>query len=392
MREAVDFCRYYAREAEIELAPKSLGTGPGERNLWLYEGRGPTAVIAPWNFPLAILCGMTTAALVAGNPVLMKPAEQSSAVGYALFRRMREAGFPAGVVHFLPGIGEEVGRRLVEHPQVAAIAFTGSKDVGLSIIETAGRTHPDQRLVKRVVCEMGGKNAIVVDDDADLDEAVQGVVQSAFGYAGQKCSACSRALAVGAAYEPFVARLVEATRSLVIAPAHDPSCQLPPVVDREAHDRLMGIVDNPPADVEVLYRGDVVEGGWYVPPLIVRIQDPDHPLMQTELFGPILAVAQVETFDEALEWALHSPYALTGAVYSRNPRHLDRAAREFRAGNLYLNRGSTGARVHRQPFGGAGLSGGGTKAGGPGYLLNFADPRVITENTVRHGFAPELAL
>jgi RHH-type proline utilization regulon transcriptional repressor/proline dehydrogenase/delta 1-pyrroline-5-carboxylate dehydrogenase len=390
LAEAVDFCRYYARQAREELAPRPLDHPPGETNTWLYEGRGPAVVIAPWNFPLAILCGMTTAALVAGNTVIMKPAEQSSALGHALYRHMIEAGFPADVVQFLPGLGEEVGKRLVEHPHTAVIAFTGSMAVGLSIVENAARHQPGQRLVKRVITEMGGKNAIVVDDDADLDEAVAGVLDSAFGYAGQKCSACSRAIVVGDAYDAFTRRLVEAARSLIVAPAHDPACRLGPVVDEEAYDRLMKVIRDPGPGVAPLYVGPAREGGYYVPPFIANIQDPEHPIMQTELFGPILAVMRVESFEEALEVAMGTPYALTGSVYSRNPRHLETAAQRFRAGNLYLNRGCTGARVCRQPFGGSGLSGGGTKAGGPGYLYHFADPRVITENTQRHGFAPDL--
>ncbi len=388
--EAVDFCRYYARHALTELAPRAQGSLPGEQNELRYQGRGPTAVIAPWNFPLAILCGMATAALVAGNPVLLKPAEQSSAIAYALFKRMQAAGFPPGAVHFLPGDGPTVGGALVGHPLVANIAFTGSKAVGLGLLERAARVQPGQPQLKRVVCEMGGKNAVVIDDDADLDEALIGVLRSAFGYAGQKCSACSRVIVVGSAYEPFVARLIEATRALQLAPAHEPRCQVPPVVDAEACARLRSVIAEPGPGAEPLFVAQTPAEGYFVPPALFAVTDPQHRLMQEEFFGPIVALMKVDSFDRALTVANAVEFKLTGAVFSRSPAHLEQARREFRVGNLYLNRGCTGALVHRQPFGGFGLSGGGTKAGGPGYLLHFVDPRVITENTMRRGMTPEL--
>ncbi|WP_428939432.1 proline dehydrogenase family protein [Fontivita pretiosa] len=390
--EAIDFCRYYAHQAMIELSPRKQGDMPGEDNTLLYEGRGVCVVIAPWNFPLAILTGMATAALVAGNSVILKPAEQSSAIAYELYRRMIDVGFDPRVVHFLPGIGEEVGATLVEHPLVANIAFTGSMAVGLRIMQQAAVVRPGQAQVKRIVCEMGGKNAIVIDEDADLDEAVLGVVRSSFGYAGQKCSACSRAIVVGSAYEPFVARLSEACRSLLIAPADDPSCQLPPVVDRDAYQRLKRTIADPGAGARPVYVGQVPEGlsGYFIAPAIYEVTDPGHCLMQEELFGPVLAVMRADSFERAIDIANASAYKLTGAVFSRAPDHLEYARAKFRVGNLYLNRGCTGAIVGRQPFGGFGMSGGGTKTGGPGYLLNFVDPRVVTENTMRRGVAPEL--
>ncbi|GIX47534.1 MAG: L-glutamate gamma-semialdehyde dehydrogenase [Candidatus Tectimicrobiota bacterium] len=389
--EAIDYCRYYARQALEELAPQRLGPVPGEDNVLWYEGRGPAVIIAPWNFPLAILCGMATAALVAGNPVILKPAEQASAVAYAFYEHLRAAGFPPQVVQFLPGLGEEVGSHLVAHPGVAQIAFTGSMAVGLALLEAAAKTHPGQRQVKRVVCEMGGKNAIIVDEDADLDEAVAGVVQSAFGYAGQKCSACSRVLVVGSAYEPFVQRLIAACRSLLIAPAHSPACRLGPVVDAEAYERLRRVIADPGPGAQPLYVGEAPAGGFYVAPAIFAVQDAQHRLMQEELFGPVLAVMHVATFAEALEVAVSTRYALTGGVYSRTPSHLAQARQRFRVGNLYLNRPCTGAMVQRQPFGGFGMSGLGSKAGGPGYLRQFADARCVTENTMRHGFTPDVA-
>jgi RHH-type proline utilization regulon transcriptional repressor/proline dehydrogenase/delta 1-pyrroline-5-carboxylate dehydrogenase len=388
--EAIDFCRYYARQALIELSPKKQGDVPGEDNVLIYEGRGPTVVIAPWNFPLAILTGMTVAGLVAGNPVIIKPAEQSSAIGYQLYERLLACGFAPGVVQFLPGDGAEVGAALVDHPQVAGIAFTGSKQVGLHIFERAGQLQPGQELVKRVVCEMGGKNAIIVDDDADLDEAVTGVLKSAFGYSGQKCSAGSRTVVVGPAYDPFVHRLTEACRSIHIKPATDPGCQMGPVVDRDAFERLTNVIKNPGAGARTLHVGEAPTGGYFVAPSVFEVTESRHKLMCDELFGPVLAVMKVDTFDRALAVANESAYKLTGAVFSRSPTNLERARREFRVGNLYLNRGSTGAMVNRQPFGGFGMSGGGTKAGGPNYLLHFVDPRVVTENTMRRGMTPEL--
>ncbi|MFQ5432631.1 MAG: aldehyde dehydrogenase family protein, partial [Nitrospinota bacterium] len=392
--EAVDFCRYYARRALIELSPETQKGVPGEENIFHYRGRGVTLVIGPWNFPAAILCGMATAALIAGNTVILKPSGKSSAVGFALYEKMMEAGFPPDVVHFIPGAGEFLGGYLVTHPLVAQIAFTGSRDVGLSIVEKAGKTVPGQPRVKRVVCEMGGKNAIIVDDDAELDSAVSGVVKSAFGYAGQKCSACSRVIVVGKpVYESFVKRLVEACRSILMAPAHETGCRLGPVVDETAYARLLKVIDNPGEGATPLYVGDVKEapsGGWYVPPAVFAVNDVNHPLMQKELFGPVIAVLRVDTFDEAIEAAVSTEYMLTGGVYSRSPANIEKAKKSFQVGNLYLNRHITGALVHRQPFGGFGMSGLGTKAGGPGYLLNFAEPRSVCENTMRRGYAPGL--
>jgi RHH-type transcriptional regulator, proline utilization regulon repressor / proline dehydrogenase / delta 1-pyrroline-5-carboxylate dehydrogenase len=389
--EAVDFCRYYARQAMMELAPRTQGSVFGEDNRLSYEGRGVCVVIAPWNFPLAILCGMATAALVAGNTVIMKPAEQSSAIALGLYQRMMAVGFPPDVVHFLPGLGEEVGVALVDHKDVAQIAFTGSKQVGLAIVKNAANTQAGQAQVKRVICEMGGKNAIIIDDDADLDEAVHGVIKSAFGFAGQKCSAASRVLVHERVVESFTKRLVESAKSLTVGPAYDCGTFVPPVVDDEAQQRLLQVVSSGmAAGAEKLYSANVPAGGTYVPPTIFRVSDAKHPLMQQELFGPVMTVMAVKSFEHALEVATGTEFALTGAVFSRSPKNLELARKRFRVGNLYLNRGSTGALVDRQPFGGFGMSGIGTKAGGPNYLVQFADPRVVTENTMRRGFTPDL--
>ncbi len=385
--EAIDMCRYYARTARVELAPRRMSDVSGEDNLMWYEGRGVAAVIAPWNFPLAILCGMTAAALVSGNTVIMKPAEQSSAVALRLFRALQECGAPAGVVQLLPGAGGEVGAALVSHPGVAQIAFTGSRDVGLSILESASRVAAGQLQLKRVVCEMGGKNAIIVDDDADLDEAVAGILKSSFGYAGQKCSACSRLIVLESVYDRLMPRLVDAARSIRMRPPEDPSCELGPVIDESSWKRLSALLQQPGDGVELLYAGSAAPAaGWFVPPAIFLVHDRTHPVARQELFGPILAVLRAESFESALQMAGDSEYALTGGLYSRSPSRIAAARRAFRVGNLCINRETTGAMVERQPFGGLRMSGGGTKAGGPGYLVSFTDARVASENTMRRGF------
>jgi RHH-type proline utilization regulon transcriptional repressor/proline dehydrogenase/delta 1-pyrroline-5-carboxylate dehydrogenase len=388
--EAVDFCRYYARQALVELSPRKQGNVAGEINTLTYEGRGVCAVIAPWNFPLAILCGMSTAALVAGNAVLLKPAEQASAIAFAFHQHALAAGIPSAIFPFLPGEGETVGEALVRHRDVDQIAFTGSREVGTGILKIAAEIAPGQSMIKRVVCEMGGKNAIIIDDDADLDEAVTGVMGGAFGYAGQKCSACSRVILVGRVREPFLHRLRLAAESLVPSSATLAECLLPPVIDEASYARLREVIQVPDPRVRTVYCGHADSTGWFVPPAIFEVNDPHHPLMQKELFGPVLTVFAAKDFSHALGVANLSDFALTGAVYSRSPRNLQRAQEEFRVGNLYLNRSCTGAQVDRQPFGGFKMSGAGTKAGGPGYLLNFAEMRVCTENTMRRGFAPEI--
>jgi RHH-type proline utilization regulon transcriptional repressor/proline dehydrogenase/delta 1-pyrroline-5-carboxylate dehydrogenase len=386
--EAIDFCQYYAREAVRLGYPQRLGRIPGELNIMHYKPRGVCAVIAPWNFPLAILCGMAVAAAVTGNAVLIKPAEQSSVIGAIFAQLCQEAGFPAGIMQFVPGLGEDVGRGLVAHAEVQTIAFTGSMDVGLEILRVAGDTKPGYREVKRVICEMGGKNAIIVDADADLDEAVSGVLHSAFGYQGQKCSACSRVIVLGGCYEEFTRRLVEAARSLEIGPSWDPAFAVGPVIDAASQEKIKSYVEIGKAEGKLLLGGDAPSGGHYVAPTIFGDIKPGARLAQEEVFGPVLAVIAAQTFEEALQIANGTRYALTGAIYSRSPNNIARAREAFDVGNLYINRGSTGALVARQPFGGYKMSGAGTKAGGPDYLLQFVVPRNVTENTMRRGFAP----
>ncbi len=388
--ESIDYCEYYAPEM-LRLSAGQDRNVPGEDNHYFYEPRGVTVVIAPWNFPLAILTGMTTAALVTGNTVIMKPAEQSSVIAAKLMEIWQEVGIPAGVVNYLPGVGEEIGPVLVNHPDVAMIAFTGSKGVGLLINREAADMQPGQDHVKRVLAEMGGKNAIILDEDADLDEAVHGVAGSAFGYQGQKCSACSRAIVLEPIYDVFLNRLVEATRSLKIAPAEDPGCSIGPVIDAEAQRRILDFIEKGKREARLVYAGDVgplADEGYYVGPHIFADVAPNAVIAQEEIFGPVLAVLKARDLTHALEIANGTPYALTGGLYSRSPANIDRVKREFRVGNLYINRKITGALVDRQPFGGFKLSGIGSKAGGPDYLLQFVLPRTITENTMRRGFAP----
>jgi RHH-type proline utilization regulon transcriptional repressor/proline dehydrogenase/delta 1-pyrroline-5-carboxylate dehydrogenase len=390
--ESIDYCEFYGREM-LRLAQPRRRDVPGEENVYFYEPRGVTVVIAPWNFPLAILCGMTTAALVTGNTVIMKPAEQSAVVGAKLMEVFQEVELPPGVVAYLPGIGEEIGPVLVDHPDVAMIAFTGSRSVGLYINRQAAEVRPGQQQIKRVLAEMGGKNAIIIDDDADMDEAVHGVVASAFGYAGQKCSACSRVIVLEAVYEAFVARLIEATRSLKVAPAEDPGCTVGPVIDAEAYQRIRNTIEKGKDEGRLVYAGDadaLKEEGYYLAPHIFDDVAPGASIAQEEIFGPVLAVLRARNLDHALEIADGTAYALTGGLYSRSPQHIARVKCAFRVGNLYINRKITGAIVDRQPFGGFKMSGIGSKAGGPDYLLQFLLPRTITENTLRRGFAPDV--
>lgn len=388
--EAIDYLEYYGREMIRLGEAVQLGEAPGEVNEYVYQPRGIVVVIAPWNFPLAILTGMTSAALVTGNTAIMKPAEQAPVVAAHLMGILQEAGFPPGVVNYLPGLGEEVGSYLVTSPEVDVVAFTGSRAVGLWIYEAAAKTALGQRGPKKVIAEMGGKNAIIVDEDADLDEAIRGLVDSAFGYAGQKCSACSRAIGVGSAYEPLLERLIEAARSLKVGPAEDPATVVGPVIDDEAYRKVLSYIQVDRGEAKLVLEADVStpKGGYLLGPTVFADVSPSASIAQEEIFGPVLAVFRAKDFEEALEIANGTEYALTGGLYSRSPAHIQRAKEAFRVGNLYINRKITGALVGRQPFGGFRMSGIGSKAGGPDYLLQFMEPRTITENTLRRGFAP----
>jgi len=387
--EAIDFLEFYSLQMLRLGEPATLGHVPGEINRSLREPCGVAAVIAPWNFPLAISCGMASAALVTGNCVVYKPSSLTPVIGQRLGEIFREAGLPHGVFNFLPGRGSVIGDTIVSSPDVDLIAFTGSSDTGLAIIEKAARQSEGQRGIRRVVCEMGGKNAAILDDDADLDEAIPQILQSAFGFQGQKCSACSRIIVLESIYEQFVTRFVRAAASLTVGPAGNPSFSFGPVADGEQQRKILDYIDIGRNEGKLLHLGNVPEGpGYYVPMAIFSDIRPEHRLAREEIFGPVVAIMRAGDFTTALAIANSTPQALTGSVFSRSPVNLERAGREFRVGNLYLNRGCTGALVERQPFGGFRLSGGGTKAGGSDYLLSFMIERIVTENTIRRGFAP----
>ncbi len=405
--EAIDFLEYYGREMLRLGPPARMGHAPGEISQLVYEPKGVAVVIAPWNFPLAISMGMTAAAIVSGNTVVYKPASQSPVTGAMLYELFQEVNLPPGVLNFLPGGGSEIGDHLVTHPDVALIAFTGSKETGLRLVELASRTRERALGVKTVIAEMGGKNAIILDADADLDEAIVHVLQSAFGYQGQKCSACSRLIVLEENYDHVLERLCAAAESLPVGPVEDPKNLLGAVIDPAARRKVLDYLAIGKQEGTLLLQRTVTPQpppenqedhppgfdtphpeGFFVPLAIFTGIRPDHRLAQEEIFGPVLAVMKVKDFDEALTVANSTGYALTGAVFSRSPENIARARREFRVGNLYLNRGCTGALVERHPFGGFRFSGIGSKAGGPDYLRQFMTPRNIVENTLRRGFAP----
>ena len=384
--EAIDFLEYYAREAVALDDGRALVQVPGERNTMRYAPRGVAVVISPWNFPLAIPCGMTAAALAVGNAAVLKPAEQSPASAGVLVEALYEAGLPREALSLLPGYGE-VGAALVRDPRVHVIAFTGSSAVGLEILRASAETPEGQRHVKRVVSEMGGKNCVIVDGDADLDDVVPEVVYSAFGYAGQKCSAAARVLVHEAAADTLLERLAGAVRVLDVGQAERFATEVPPVIEREAQQR----VERYAAMAQPLARTErpVPDEGWFCAPTLVADLPADSPVLSEEIFGPLLAVTRVSDVDQACDVIDSLPFALTGGVFSRSPRTIERVAARLPVGNLYVNRGITGAMVGRQPFGGNRRSGIGSKAGGPDYLLQFVEPRVVTENTMRHGIPVE---
>jgi RHH-type proline utilization regulon transcriptional repressor/proline dehydrogenase/delta 1-pyrroline-5-carboxylate dehydrogenase len=387
--EAIDFLNYYALQAERLVRPRVVALG-GEHNQFGYRPRGVGLVIPPWNFPLAILAGMLAATIVTGNTAILKPSSSTPVIAARFMQVLDEAGMPDGVVNFLPGSGATVGEYLAARAEVKLIAFTGSQQVGTRLIGIGAQLQPGQRHVKRVIAEMGGKNALVIDADADFDDAILGTVHSAFGYQGQKCSAASRVIVVDAIHDAFVERLIEATRSLTVGDPAQPGHFMGPVIDAAARDRIMEAIrlGREDARLALFDETGLPHEGFYVPPAIFTEVHPESPLAQEEIFGPVLAVIRADDFEHALEIANGTRYALTGGVYSRHPGNLQRAREAFLVGNLYLNRKITGALVSRQPFGGFGLSGIGTKAGGEDYLLQFMDPVCVTENTLRRGFAP----
>jgi RHH-type proline utilization regulon transcriptional repressor/proline dehydrogenase/delta 1-pyrroline-5-carboxylate dehydrogenase len=389
IREAIDFLLFYAQQMRLRGLPRLTQHVPGEESYQHYWPRGVALVIAPWNFPIAILTGMLSAALVTGNTVIMKPAEQSAVCGAMVMEMFEEAGVPPGVLNFLPGKGRIIGQHLVDHKDVHMIAFTGSREVGLRIWESAGKTLPGQLELKRVVCEMGGKNAVIIDSDADLDEAIVDSVYSAFGYQGQKCSALSRLIVLEENYDRVIKRLIEATASLRVGNPETPGILVGPVIDETAYRRMLETIEAGKKEATLAFQGEVPAEGFFIPPTIFTDVKPTMRLSCEEIFGPVLSVIRVRDLDEAIRVANDTDYALTAGFFSRSPANIERVKAELVAGNVYINRSCTGAVVGRHPFGGFKMSGGGTKAGGGDYLLQFLVPRVVTENIMRHGFAPD---
>ena len=390
IREAIDFCRFYAQQMRRLGRPKLTQQVPGEESYHHYWPRGVAFVIAPWNFPIAILCGMASAGVVTGNAVIMKPSEQSIICGAMLMQVFEEAGVPPGVLNLLSGHGSVVGAYLVDHKDVDLIAFTGSREVGLKIWESAGITRPAQRELKRVICEMGGKNAMIVDADADLDETIMYSIYSAFGFQGQKCSALSRLILLEESYDRVIERLIPAAASLRVGNPAQPGVMVGPVIDEAAYRRILEYIEIVKKEATLAYQAkEVPPHGYFIPPTIFTEVEPHMRIAREEIFGPVLSVLKVRDLDQALEVANGTDYALTGGFFSRSPDNIERVKARLEAGNVYINRSCTGAIVGRHPFGGFKMSGSGTKAGGEDYLLHFLVPRVVTENTSRHGFAPE---
>ena len=390
LREAIDFCRFYAHQMRQLGRPKLTQRVPGEDSYYHYWPRGVAFVIAPWNFPIAILCGMASAAVVTGNAVIMKPSEQCIVCGGMLMQVFEEAGVPPGVLNLLTGHGSVVGAHLVDHKDVDLIAFTGSREVGLKIWESAGITRPGQRELKRVICEMGGKNAMIVDADADVDETIMYSIYSAFGYQGQKCSALSRLILLEENYDRVMERLIPAAASLRVGNPEQPGIMVGPVIDEAAYRRILDYIETGKKEATLAYQAkEVPPHGYFIPPTIFTNVKPDMRIAREEIFGPVLSVLKARDLDEALDMANGTDYALTGGFFSRSPDNIERVKARLEAGNVYINRSCTGAIVERHPFGGFKMSGSGTKAGGEDYLLQFLVPRVVTENTTRHGFAPE---
>ncbi len=378
--EAIDFCDYYALLAERLANPEPLVQLPGERDELRYLPLGVGVVIPPWNFPLAILVGMTTAALVTGNTVVIKPSSDTPTIAAKFAEVLDEAGFPPQSYTLMVGSGGEVGDLIVTHPRTRFISFTGSREVGLRINELAARPVKGQVWIKRVIAEMGGKDAIIVDDEADLDAAVQGVLWSAYGYQGQKCSACSRAIVAEKVYDQFLEKLAAKVSALQVGSADDPANYMGPVINERSMKSILNYVDIGAKEGRLVAGGRRLDGdGYFVAPTVIADIAPDARIFQEEIFGPVLAVTEARDFDQALEYANNSEYGLTGAVYSNNPEKVARAKDQFFVGNLYINRKCTGAMVGAHPFGGFNMSGTDSKAGGPDYLFWFVQAKSVAE-------------
>jgi 1-pyrroline-5-carboxylate dehydrogenase len=381
--EAIDFLEFYGREMLRYAGDQPLVKLPGEENHLEYIPLGVVAVIPPWNFPLAIMAGMTTAAVVTGNTVVLKPSSDAPTIAYKFFEILEEAGMPAGVVNFMTGSGAEVGDVVVDHPKTRFVAFTGSKEIGLRINERAAKVHDGQLWIKRVVAEMGGKDAIIVADDANLDDAATGVVQSAFGFQGQKCSACSRAIIDARVYDAMLDKIAERTAKVKLGNPDDVTTTMSAVINEKAFKSINGYIEKGKSEGGRVLSGGGSDGeqGFFIEPTVIADVKPGATIEQEEIFGPVLAVIKAENYDDALNIANDTQFGLTGAVYSADEQKLERARQEFHVGNLYLNRKCTGALVGVHPFGGFNMSGTDSKAGGRDYLLLFMQAKVMAEKT-----------
>lgn len=378
--EAIDFCDYYALLAERLASPESLVQLPGEQDEMRYLPLGVGIVIPPWNFPLAILVGMTTAALVTGNTVVVKPSSDTPTIAAKFAEVLDEAGFPPHSFTLMVGSGAEVGDLLITHPRTRFISFTGSREVGLRINELAAKTAPGQIWIKRVIAEMGGKDGIIVDEEADLDAAVQGVLWSAYGYQGQKCSACSRAIVSEKLYDSFLEKLVAKVKDIKVGPSDHPAYYMGPVINERSMKSILAYAEVGKQEGRVLTGGERLPGdGYFVAPTVIADIDVKSRIFQEEIFGPVLGVTKARDFDHALELANATDYGLTGAVYTNNPAKIAKAKEQFFVGNLYINRKCTGAMVGAHPFGGFNMSGTDSKAGGPDYLLWFVQAKSIAQ-------------
>ena len=377
--EAIDFCEFYGREMLRYASPPSLTKLSGEDNRLKYIPLGVGAVIPPWNFPLAIMAGMTAASVVTGNTVVLKPSSDAPTIAYKFFELLEEAGLPAGVVNFMTGSGAEVGDVVVDHPRTRYVAFTGSKEIGLRVNERAAKVNEGQIWIKRVVAEMGGKDAIIVADDANLDDAATGVVESAFGFQGQKCSACSRAIIDAKVYEPMLEKIAERTQQIKVGDPRDSKTSMSAVINEKAFKTINAYIEKGQAEGGRLVAGGGSDGeqGFFIEPTVIADVKPLSTIEQEEIFGPVLAVIKANDFDDALKIANDTQFGLTGAVYSADEDRLERARREFHVGNLYLNRKCTGALVGVHPFGGFNMSGTDSKAGSHDYLLLFLQAKSI---------------
>jgi 1-pyrroline-5-carboxylate dehydrogenase len=378
--ELIDFCEYYGREAERLAAPQPLTPMRGEKNYLRYIPLGVGVVIPPWNFAAAIMGGMTLAAIVTGNTVVVKPSSDSPAIAAIFVDILYDAGVPRDVVSFFTGPGATAGEALVTHPKTRFIAFTGSKEAGLRISEHAAKAQPGQIWIKRTILEMGGKDAIIVDDEADLDAAVEGVALSAFGYQGQKCSACSRAIVSEKIYDKFLEKLIPRVKQMKVGTPENPENYMGPVINKASMNSILAYIETGKKEGRLLTGGKQSgTEGYFIEPTVIADVSPKARIFQEEIFGPVLAVAKAKDFDDALAMANDTEFGLTGAIYSKNPKKIERAAEEFHVGNLYFNRKCTGAMVGAHPFGGFNMSGTDSKSGGQDYLLLFVQAKTISE-------------